>query len=145
MSRKQKSASIMANTTMQSAPVDFAIDAMFEGLKNYGHGRTDSRLFATRHTGETRQGVMRHFSLAIKEITNKPHHISSTAHQYWRAEAIFAVQTTQHLLALVGALRAEQLLEVGKPKRRLRLAVMSGIITAENDGLAQPSSLNLVK
>jgi len=45
---------------------------------------------------------------ALKEIAHKPHHISSTGKHYLRAEAVFAIQTMQHLLALVGAVTSTQ-------------------------------------
>lgn len=43
---------------------------------------------------------------ALKEVTNEPHHLSGAAIGFNRAEAVFVVQTTAHLLALVGALTA---------------------------------------
>lgn len=42
---------------------------------------------------------------ALKELTHLPHHTSSAPREFGRAEAVFVVQTTQHMLALMCELR----------------------------------------
>ena len=79
-----------------------AIEAMFMGIEGQDKKAGFAACLAPRIPDERAKEYASLLS-ALKQIANKPHHPASAPHQYWRAEAVFAVQTTQHLLALVGA------------------------------------------
>jgi len=103
-----------ANAHLESGRYDeavgecrLAIDAMFNGLESTGKEDRFSAYLQPR-IPEERADEYAKLLTALKDITHKPHHPSSAPHQHWRAEAVFAVQTTQHMLALVGSLTADR-------------------------------------
>jgi hypothetical protein len=80
-----------------------AVDAMFSVLG------ADVRLplgdHLARLTDERRGASYAKLVSGLKEITHLPHHTSSQPREFRRAEAVFVVQTTQHIVALIGDLR----------------------------------------
>jgi hypothetical protein len=77
-----------------------AIDAMFTVLT----GKVQFADYLAAHTDQSRAKKYSQLLTGLKELTHLPHHPSAGTWTYVRAEAVFVVQTTQHLVALVGDL-----------------------------------------
>jgi hypothetical protein len=81
-----------------------AIDAMFSALDRDGK----KERFAQRLNNSVPAERAEQYSAllkALKDVTQKPHHTSTDPVAFRRSEALFVVQTVQHVLALVGDLR----------------------------------------
>ncbi|MBI3504666.1 MAG: hypothetical protein HY059_07480 [Proteobacteria bacterium] len=82
-----------------------AIDAMFKQLAEEG-SREEFAAYLSPRIPEARGREYAALLRALKNITHAPHHIGSGGSAHLRAEAVFATQTVQHLLALVGSVRS---------------------------------------